>query len=614
VSAAVAPVRPAPDAAANPSTLPAWLLHHAATRPGDVAVRVKELGRWREITWEEHAGRVAALGRALAHHGIGPGDRVLLVSENRPEWVFTDLATQGLGAATVGVFPTTPAEEVADVLRRSEARIAVVEDEEQLDKLLEVREGTGLEKIFVIDPRGIRRLVAPAASFEELEALGSLDAVALRAADPDLWHRSVAALERQNVATVVFTPGTTGVPKGALLTHGNLAAAADVGVAEYGLGPHDQIVSCLPLCEISERVLVVAQATRAAATVHFGEGGDAIENDLREVEPTFFLASPRLWERLRGRIDAGLRNAGRVKRSAFRLASPGGRSWRGMLAALIVTRPVRSRVGLRRVRVAVAAGAPAPLELLEWWSGLGMAVRELYGLVESTGVATVVPAAGGRPGTVGRAVPGTEVAIDVGGDGSGDGEAGASTGEVRVLGDVVFAGYLDAPAETAEALDASGWLHTGDLGALDADGTLTIVGRTKDIIVTSGGHAVAPGPLEQRLEASPYLRAAIVIGDGRPCLGALVAVDDAAVGDWAAGVGVPFTTMRSLATRPEVHDLIGRWIDEVNGSHAAADRIERFAVLPSELSHDEGALTPNFKVRRGAIAAQFSDQVEEMYA
>ena len=616
MTAAVAPARPVPDADAGPSTLPAWLLHHSATRPRDVALRVKELGRWREITWEQHAGRVAAVGRALAHHGVGSGDRVLLVSENRPEWVITDLATQGLGAATVGMFPTMPAAEAADVMRRTQVRVAVVEDEEQLDKLLEARDGTALEKIFVIDPRGIRRLEAPAASFEELEALGSLDAVALRAADPELWHRSVHALERGTVATVVFTPGTTGTSKGALLTHGNLAAAAEAGMAEYGLGPHDQIVSCLPLCEISERVLVVAQATRAAATVHFGEGGDAIENDLREVEPTFFLASPRLWERLRGRIDAGLRDAGRIKRSAFRLASPGGGSLRAMVASLLVTRPVRSRVGLRRVRVAVAAGAPAPLELLEWWLGVGMTVRELYGLVESTGIATVVPATGGRPGTVGRAVPGTEVSVDAttGGETGGVQQDGSSTGEVRIRGDVVFAGYLDAPTETAERFDASGWLNTGDVGTLDADGTLTIVGRTKDIIVTSGGHAVAPGPLEQRLQASPYVRAAIVIGDGRPCLGALVAVDDNAVGEWAADEGVPFTTMRSLATRAEVHDLIGRWIDEVNTSLAAGDRIERFALLATELSHDDGALTPNFKVRRGAIAAQFSDQVEEMYA
>lgn len=615
MSAAVAPVRPALDSSANPSTLPAWLLHHAAARPRGVAIRVKELGRWREITWDEHAGRVAAVGRALAHHGIDTGARVLLVSENRPEWLITDLATQGLGAATVGMFPTTPAEEAADLLRRSGARIAVVEDEEQLDKLLEVRAGTRLEKIFVIDPRGISRLEEPAASFEALEALGSLDAVALRDADPDLWHRSVAALERETVATVVFTPGTTGVPKGALLTHGNLAAAADAGVAEYGLGARDQIVSCLPLCEISERVLVVFQATRAAATVHFGEGGDAIENDLREVEPTCFLASPRLWDRLRTRVDAGLRDAGHIKRSVFRLAAPGRRRWlRGVLAAVLVARPVRHRMGLRRVRVAVVAGAPAPLELLEWWSSLGMPVRELYGLVESTGVATVVPSLGGRPGTVGQAVPGTEVAIDGRGDSARDGGGEVRNGEVRVRGDVVFAGYLDAPEATAEVLDPSGWLRTGDLGTLDADGTLTIVGRTKDVIVTSGGHTVAPSPLERRLQASPYVRAAIVIGDGRACLGALVALDDSAVSDWAAGEGVPFTTMSSLIARPEVRDLVGRWVNEVNVSLAAGDRIERFALLATELSHDEGALTPTFKVRRAAIAAQFADLVEEMYA
>jgi long-chain acyl-CoA synthetase len=232
-----------------------------------------------------------------------------------------------------------------------------------------------------------------------------------------------------------------------------------------------------------------------------------------------------------------------------------------------------------------------------------MTLRELYGLVESTGVATVVPTSGGRFGTVGRAVPGTELVVDP-----------VPTGEVRVRGALVFAGYLDDPPATAEALDASGWLRTGDVGTLDADGALTIVGRTKEVIVTSGGHTVAPAPIERRLQVSPYVRAAVVLGDGRPGLGALVAIDDVAVGDWAANEGVPFTTMRTLVARAEVRDLIGRWIDEVNASLAAGDRIERFAILPGELSHDEGALTATFKVRRSAIAAKFSDLVEEMYA
>ena len=603
MSATVAPQLPAPDTTAEPTTLPGWLLRHAATRPRGVAMRVKELGRWCEITWEGHAARVASVGRALAHHGIGPSDRVLLVSENRPEWVVTDLAVQGLGAATIGVFPTTPTDEMGGLLRRSGARIAIAEDEEQLDKLLEVRGDTALERIFVIDPRGMRSLVAPAASFEELEALGSLDAVALRSGDPDLWHRAVDALESDGIATVVFTPGTTGVPKGALLTHRNFAAAAQVGVSQYQLAANDQIVSCIPLCEISERVLVVAQATRAAATVHFGEGGDAIENDLREVEPTVFLASPRLWARLRARIDEGLRNAGHLKRGAFRVATSTarGRLRRG-IASVLVTRPVRRRVGLRRVRVAIAAGAPAPVELVAWWATLGVDTRAVYGLVESTGVATVCPSGGGRPGTVGPAVPGTEVTID-GADPSR---------EVRIRGDVVFAGYLDDPTATTEALDG-GWLHTGDLGALEADGTLSIVGRIKDVVVTSGGHTVAPGPIERRLDSSPYIRVAVVVGDARPCLGALVVVDADAVGDWAAEEGVPFTTTRTLVARPEVRDLIGGEIDEVNATLAAGDRVERFALLPTELSHDDGALTATFKVRRGAIAEQFADLVEEMY-
>jgi long-chain acyl-CoA synthetase len=590
----------------KPATIPASLLHHARTRPDDVALRVKELGRWREVTWREHAARVASVGRALAYRGVGPGERVLIVSENRPEWVVTDLAVQGLGAASVGIFPTTPAAEMADLLRRSNARIAIVEGEEQLDGLLEVRAGTPLERIFVIDTRGIRRLDAPAASFEALEALGSLEAVALRNGDQDAWHAAVERLEPDGVTTVVFTPGTTGDPKGVMLTNGNLAAAADVGVEAYDLRRGDRIVSCLPMCEIAERALVVAQATRAACTVHFGEGGDALEHDVREVEPTVFLGAPHLWERFESRVDARLRTAGRLKRAAFRAGMSPRNGVARFAGSWLVTRPVRRQLGLAKVRVALCGGAPAPAELLAWWARLGTRVRDAYGLTETTGVGTVVAVHERSPGTVGRAVPGVEVAIDHA-DATG-------SGEVLLRGRVVFVGYLDDRAATAEALDAGGWLHTGDLGTLDADGTLRIVGRIKDVIVTSGGHTVAPGPIERRLAESRYLSAAVVVGDDRPYLGALLAIDEVAVSDWATEHGVTFTTRQSLVTRSEVQELIDSCVREVNEGLSAEDQIRCFALLPNELGHEDGILTATFKLRRAATTNRFAALVDGMYS
>jgi long-chain acyl-CoA synthetase len=531
---------------------------------------------------------------------------VLLVSENRPEWIVTDLAVQGLGAATVGAFPTTPAPELGGLLRRSGARIAIVEGEEQLDNLLEVRAGTPLERVFVIDTRGIRRLEAPASSLEELESLGSLEAVALREGDPDAWRAAVARLEPDGVATVVFTPGTTGDPKGVMLTNCNLDAAAEVGVAAYDLRPGDRIVSCLPLCEIAERVLVVAQATRAACTVHFGEGGDALEHDVREVEPTVFLGAPHLWERFEARVDAGLRTAGRVKRAAFRAGASRRNGVARLLRAWLVTRPVLRLLGLARVRVALAAGAPVPAELREWWTRLGIPIRDVYGLTESAGVGTVVGVDEQFPGAVGRAVPGVEVAIDhADADGSG---------EVLLRGRVAFSGYLDDRAATLEALDARGWLHTGDVGTVDVDGTLTIVGRIKDVIVTSGGHTVAPGPIERRLAASRYISAAVVVGDGRPHLGALLAIDESAVSDWATEHAVAFTTRQTLTTRAEVRELIDASVREVNEGLNAEEQIQSFALLPNELAQEDGALTATLKLRRGAMTSRFADLVDGMFS
>jgi long-chain acyl-CoA synthetase len=565
-------------------------------------MRVKELGRWREITWAEYTSRVASVGRALLHLGVQRGDRVAIVSDNRPEWLITDLAVQGLGAATVGLFVTSPAAELAAMARRAGVAVAIVEDEEQFDKLSEVQDQVSLRHLIVIDPRGIQRLEAPASSFEALEALGGPEAVAIRDGDLRAWEAQVATLADDEAATIVFTPGTTGEPKAALLTNANLVAAGAAGAAATGLGPQDELVSTLPLVEMAERVLTEAQAVRVGATVNFGEGGDALDHDFREVQPTIVLGTPRLWERLQDTAEAGLRVAGRIKRSAARMART---AHSGPVADALVSRPLRRRLGLGRTRAAICATAACPSDLVGWWASIGVPLREAYGLIEAAGVATLAAPGATGSGSVGHAMPGVEVRTT--------GDVGAE-GEVLVRGPVVFAGYLDERGDSRAERDADGWLHTGDIGVLDATGDLTIVGRAQDRITTSTGHRVAPRVVEARLEVSPYVRTAIVVGNGRPHLGALLDIDAGAVGDWAADNGVPYTTDRTLVERPEVRELLSGVIAEANSGVDEADRVLCFALLPQPLDVEDGTLTPTFKVRRAATAERFKDLVEQMYA
>ncbi len=593
----------AADLGAEPTSLPAWLLRQAETRPKDVALRVKELGRWLELTWADYAARVANIGRALSHQGVAPGDRVVIVSDNRIEWLFTDLAVQGLGAVSVGLFVTSDAAELAALIKRVGATVAIVEDEEQFDKLVEVGDQIALRHLIVIDPRGIQRLDNPASSFEALEAIGTPEAVQMREGDVRSWVACVAALDPTDVATIVFTPGTSGDPKGVLLTHANLVAAANAGVDALGLRSSDEIVSSLPLCEISERTLVGAQAVRAGATVNFGEGGDALVNDLCEVQPTIVLGTPRLWQRLRGTVESGLRIAGRVKRAATSVARGDGRAPRGPVSRLLVIRPLRKRLGLGRVRVALSVGDSSPAELATWWQSVGVPLQATYALCETAGVATVGRSGDAGTASAGHAVPGVEVRID------GTGAAG----EILVRGPVVSAGYVDTVTAPTATRDAEGWLHTGDTGALGVDGELVISGRACDRLTTSGGQSIDPNVVEARLAASRYVRMAVVVGAGRPHLGALIAIDAEVVGDWAAQHGVPFTTYRTLAERPEVRELLGALVDETNAELDEAHRIRCFALLPHDLDVEGGTLTPTFKVRRAPTTTRYAEIVDEMY-
>lgn len=601
----------APSTVAAAPTLPERLRRLARKRPDEIALRHKDLGLWKEYTWSSYADRTAEAGLGLRSLGVRPGDRVAILGDNRPEWLFADLGGQGIGAIVVGVYSTSPSAEVEYILEHSGAVVAVAEDEEQLDKILEVQDRLpDLRAIVVMEPRGTtHHLVAGRCiTFDSLLELGRRQA---RRDYDDLVDR----LELGSVAILVYTSGTTGPPKGAMLTHANLHAAGEAWSVAMVAGPGDELLSYLPLCHIAERLLSCINALTQGYRVSFGGGGESLVADLREVQPTLFFGVPRVWEKMLATIEIKMADASRFKRWNYKVWMAVGRrlgakvltrSRLGLMDRLryaagwlLLYRPLRERLGLTRVRFAGSGAAPIAPLVLEFFWAIGVPIRELYGQTEGTALATFMPD-DVRIGTVGTAITSAEIRID-------------QDGEILVRSPGVFAGYYRNEEATRATVDEDGWLHSGDVGILDADGYLTITDRKKDIMITSGGKNIAPSWIENKLKCSPYVREAVVIGDRRKYVTALIGIELDTVGDWATRQRIPFTTYRDLSEQREVHELIGLWVDQVNEELAQVERVKYFRMIPKELDHEEGELTATQKVKRRAITTQFESLIEEMY-
>ena len=594
-------------------TLPALLLKQAAAQPDAVAFREKKLGLWQESTWATYARRTAHAAAGLLELGVERGDRIAIHAENRPEWLITDLAAQGIGAVSVGIYPTSPEAEVEYLLNHSDTVVLIAEDEEQLDKALAVREKLPkLRKIVVIDTRGVRILGQDpmVITYAELEALGA----ARGDAEAD-FARRVNAIDQTTVAIIVYTSGTTGPPKGAMISHRNLMAAANTFIKAFHAEPTDDVLSYLPLSHIAERLTSEINALTVGYTVNFGEGGESFMADMRDIQPTIFLGVPRVWEKMLAGVQIRMQDASRLKRAVGRYWETKGKTFatkrmNGRLGGferlsasigwVLYYRPIRDKLGLRRVRVPISGAAPIAPQVLEYFWSLGVPIREGYGQTEGTAVATYMPDDDVRIGTVGRPLPGVELRI-------------GHDGEILVRSPAVFTGYFKNLEATAETVDGDGWLHTGDVGELDRDGFLKITDRKKDIIITAGGKNISPSEIENRLKVSPYVREAIVIGDRRKYLTALIGIEGDTVGDWASRRNVPYTTYGDLSSRPEVTELIGSWVEEVNAEFAQVETIKYFRLLPKELDQEEGELTATQKVKRAAIAREFESLIEEMY-
>ncbi len=597
-----------PGAPSGATSLPQLLIHHATERPDHVALRHKRLGKWEQFTYADYARRAAAVGMGLRALGVGPGDVVAIHSENRPEWVIADLATQGLNAICTGIYETSPPAEVQYLLSHSRAKVVIVEDERQFDKTWEVRDQLpDLAKVVIIDTRGIRDLDDDMVmTFAELEAAGEGQEAA--------WRETAAQARPDDCAIIVYTSGTTGPPKGAMISNANLIVAGQSTYAAFDADPGDEVLSYLPLCHVAERLFSVMSALYVGYTVNFGEGGPQLMTDLRQVQPTILLGVPRIWERMLAGIQIRMQDASRLKKLSFGLAMKLGA--RGSAARLkgqygpmeriaafvawvIAFRSLRQKFGLGRVRGAYSGAAPIATEVLEFFATIGVPIREGYGMTENTAVCTFTPLEDVRLGRVGIPLPGVEVRI-------------ADDGEILVKSGGVFLGYLNNPEATAQTV-VDGWLHTGDVGTLVEDGYLAITDRKKDIIITAGGKNISPSEIENKLKVSPWVREAVVIGDQRKYLVALIGIEADTVGDWATRQGIAYTTYEDLSHQPAVRELIGGWVQQVNEDLAQVETVKYFEFIPKELDPEDGDVTATQKVKRRSIEAMFADEIEAMY-
>jgi len=593
----------------------------ARSEPDRVALRQKTLGLWQEITWAEYWDGVETVAHGLLALGVKTGERVAIHSENRPEWTTADAACAGIRAICMGLYPTNPAAEVRYLLDNSGTKILIAEDQEQVDKVLEVKEHLSeLDKIIYIEPRGVDVYDDPMLmSWDELLSLGRSHRVAnARALD-----ERMNAVEKDDIAYLIYTSGTTGPPKGAMLTVGNVEFTFDLLLTNEGFvdpppGPEDELVSYLPLCHVYEKAFGHWLNAAAGTVTNFGESLDTLNTDMREIQPTIFEAVPRIWEKMHAGVLIRMASASRLKKAIYgywmgaaerlgkQFVANGGVWTTGMklrygLGSLFLYRALKERLGLKNCRHGITAAAPIAPEIIEFFLGLGVPVYEAYGMTESSAIGTTNRAGRVKLGTVGEAYSRVEVKLD------------EDTGEILMRHPAVFAGYWRNPEATASTVDGEGWLHTGDVGEW-VDGThVKIVDRLKDIIITAGGKNISPSEIENALKISPFVGEAIVIGDRRKFLTALIGIDFDTVSEWAQRKRLGHTTYRDLSEKPQVRELIQRAVTEVNEQFASVEQIKKFALLSKELDHEQGELTATQKVKRSVIAERFADEIEALY-
>jgi long-chain acyl-CoA synthetase len=591
-------------------SFPGLFFSQVARYQDRVALRHKDYGIWNRISWKEYGAMVRLVAAGLISLGVQRGDKVSILGENRPEWLFCDLGNMSIGGVSVGVYPTSAPDQIAYVVGHSESQVLFIENEEQVDKVLQILPELQVKQVVVWDPKGLW-------GFSQ-ERIIFFDEFLKRSKtyleqNPDCVDQRLAEIQPDDTAMIIYTSGTTGRPKGAMISHHNILSMTESYLQANPGYDTDEALSYLPLAHIYENLISLFQAIRAGGTVNFVESMDTLPHNLKEVSPTIFASVPRIWEKFASMIAIRMADSTPSKKFLYKISIGVGlkyvqapknskeRFWWSLLywpLYGLVLYHLKRQLGLERVRVAICGAAPASPELFQYYNAIGVPLREGYGQTESTGVIALQRLERPRWGYVGEVVPGVEVKI-------------AEDGEILARGANVFQGYFKNPELTAETVK-EGWLYTGDVGTLE-DGFLKIMDRKKDILITAGGKNITPAFIENKLKFSSYIQDAVVIGDGRKFLSALVLIDEDNVTKYAQDNRIPYTTFEDLTQNPEILKLIDREVVKVNKTLSQVESIKKFALLPRRFYEEDGDVTPTKKVKRRFLEKRYAELIEPLY-
>ena len=602
------------------STFPRLLMHHAQARPNHPATREKDMGIWQTWTWSQVAEEVRAMASGLAELGFKRGDNLAIIGDNRPRLYWAMYAAQCLGGVPVPMYQDAVAAEMIFVLQDAGIKFAIVEDQEQVDKLLENKaQCPALQHVLYDDPRGMRHYNQPFLhGLDEVQEMGRIH----NRNHPEFIDGEIALGQSEDVAVMLYTSGTTGKPKGVCQTHCAFIKAAQSGCEFDKLGPEDNILSYLPMAWVGDHLFSFAQAGYAGFTINCPESGDTVMTDMREIGPSYYFAPPRVFENLLTQVMIRMEDASAIKRNLFHYfmgvarrcgaeildGKPVSGSDRLLYALgnFLVFGPLRNVLGMSRIRVAYTAGAAIGPDLFRFYRSIGVNLKQLYGSTETCAAVCLQPDGQIKFDTVGPPAPGVEVRI-------------ADNGEVMVRGEVLLKGYYKRPDATAEVIDAEGYFHTGDAGFFDEDGHLKIIDRAKDVGKLANGAMYAPNYIENKLKFFSQIKEAVVFGADRDEVCAFINIDMGAVGNWAERRNIAYSGYTDLAQKAEVYDLIRDCVEKANAELAhdamlSASQVHRFLILHKELDPDDDELTRTRKVRRGFIAEKYGVLIEALYA
>ncbi len=594
-------------------TIPGLFWNRVTTHASNVALREKDFGIWNEVTWEQYGEQARLIGLGLKALGMRRGDVCSIASEINKEWIFADLGIICAGGVSNGVYPTDASNQVEYLINDSGTRFYFVEDEEQLDKVLEVRERTPtLQKIIIFDMEGLRSFDdAQCMSLDQLVDLGR----AYLTRHPNVWAEEVEAANPGDLMILTYTSGTTGMPKGAMISQRNMMVM--LNYLKEGLDAHagDEQLGFLPLAHIAGRIFYTFSPLQSLATVNLVESLETTVQDIQEVSPTLHFAVPRVWEKQYSTVAIKLKEATALGRLAYEWAIATGhraasykkqnkavpialKSLNG-IADFLVLRNVRKALGINQSRRLFTGAAPIAPDLINWYWALNRPMYEVFGQTETTGLVTTNTPEHCRIGSVGKPIADVQIRI-------------SDQGEILIKGDSVMDGYWNKPEKTAETI-IDGWLHTGDVGRIDEDGFVYLIDRIKDIIITAGGKNITPSEIENQLKFSPFISDAVVIGDKRPYLTCLIMIDQENVTKFAQDEEVAFTNYLSLCHTREVIDLIGREVEKVNQKFARVETIKKYRLIDQLLDAEDEELTPTMKLKRKVVNVKYVDLIDSMY-